>query len=50
MYRSLFDLLVAEADADDCDAAFPFGQCHCGCALEENGECPDCIQREIDEK
>jgi hypothetical protein len=50
MCRSTFDLLVAEADTDDYDAAFRFGQCHCGCALEDNGECPACIQQEIDEK
>ena len=48
-----FDLMVAEADAiieADYHSAFPFGECHCGCALEENGECPACIQQEIDEK
>jgi hypothetical protein len=47
------DLLVAEADAilaDDYHAAFPFGECHCGCPLEDNGECPACIQQAIDEK
>ena len=48
---SEFDLLIADAILDeDYHAAFPFGECHCGCALEENGECPACIQQEIDEK
>lgn len=49
----MFDTLIAEADtlfADDYAAFFPFGECPCGCALEENGECPACIQQEIDEK
>jgi len=48
-----FDLMVVEADAileADYDAAFHFGECHCGCAVEENGECPACIQQAIDEK
>jgi len=48
---SEFDLLIADALLDDdYDTAFPFGECFCGCALEENGECPACIQQEIDEK
>jgi hypothetical protein len=48
---SEFALLIADAVLDgDYDAAFRFGECHCGCALEENGECPACIQQEIDEK
>ena len=53
MCQTVFDLLVAEADAildEDYHAAFPFGGCHCGGALEENGECPACIQQAIDEK
>ena len=48
-----FDLMVAESDnmfADDYHAAYPFGECHCGGALEENGECPACIQQAIDDK
>jgi hypothetical protein len=52
MSQTVFDLLVSEAAAilaDDYNAAFPFGECHCGCALEENGECPACIQQEIDD-
>ena len=48
MCQTAFDLLIAEAD--DYDAAFRFGECHCGCALEENGECPACIQQAIDER
>lgn len=44
-------LLIADALLDDdYDAAFRFGECDCGCALEENGECPACIQQDIDEK
>ena len=46
-----FDLMVAEADAQlevDYHAAFPHGECNaCGCALEDDGTCPDCIGREV---
>lgn len=46
-----FDLLVADAILDDdYETTFRFGECHCGGALEENGECPACIQQAIDEK
>ena len=48
-----YDLMMAEADAQlevDHHEAFPFGECGCGCALEENGECPACIQQEINDK
>lgn len=48
---SEFALLIADAILDDdYDAAFRFGECHCGCALEENRECPNCIQQKIDEQ
>lgn len=35
---------------DDYDVAFRFGECHCGCALEDNGECPDCVEYTLDEQ
>ena len=45
-----FDTMVAEADAQmdrDYADAFPFGECNCGCALESDGTCIECIEREV---